>query len=199
MIKNYIINNSMSHINNLNKYSKEQLEEIKYGLEGVYLLITKFIVIVTISIILGLLKETLLLLLFFNILRVTAFGIHASKGIYCWISSIISFLIIPYICKNIIFPNLFFIISSFICILMFILYAPADTKKRPLINVNKRKRYKIITIITSIILTFIIFIVKSNIIKNTIIFSMILQVIIILPITYKMFNLSYNNYKYYKN
>ena len=198
MIKNFVINNSMNLINGLNKYNEEQLEEIKYGIEAVYLLITKFIVIYTISIILGLWKETLLLLMFFNFLRATAFGLHASKSINCWISSIISFLLLPFICKNYVLPNWFFIIISSVCIVLFTLYAPADTVKRPLINAKKRKIYKIITIITSLIYTTLIFLINNNIIKNIIIFSMILQVILILPITYKFFKLPYNNYKNYK-
>ena len=198
MIKNFVINNSMNLINGLNKYNEEQLEEIKYGIEAVYLLITKFIVIYTISIILGLWKETLLLLMFFNFLRATAFGLHASKSINCWISSIISFLLLPFICKNYVLPNWFFIIISSVCIVLFTLYAPADTIKRPLINAKKTKIYKIITIITSLIYTALIFLINNNIIKNIIIFSMILQVVLILPITYKIFKLPYNNYKNYK-
>ena len=198
MIKNFVISNSMNLINGLNKYNNEQLEEIKYGLEAIYLLITKFIVIFTLSIILNLWKETLLFLIFFNFLRATAFGIHASKSIYCWISSIISFLLIPFVCKNYVLPNCFFIVISLSCILLFSLYAPADTVKRPLINAKKRKIYKIITIITSLIYTILIFTIKNTIVKNLIIFAMILQVILILPITYKIFKLPYNNYKNYK-
>jgi len=198
MIKNYIINHSMLLINNLNKYNKEQQEEIKYGLESIYLLITKFIVVFILSIIFNIWKETLLFIFFFNILRATAFGIHASKGIYCWISSILFFLLIPWICKNYTFNILFYIILSIICIISFVIFAPADTVKRPIINKIKRKRFKYITILTSIIYTVLIFIVNNNIIKNTLIFSIILQSILILPITYKIFKLPYNNYKNYK-
>ena len=198
MIKNFVINNSMNIIKNNQNYNNEQQEEIKYGLEAIYLLITKFIIIFSIALLLGLFKESLLFFLFFNILRITAFGIHASKSIYCWISSIISFLALPYISKILILPNIFFIITTITCNILFIIYAPADTIKRPLINTKKRRIYKVVTIISSLILTIIIFIIQNNTIKNLIIFAMILQVILILPITYKIFNLPYNNYKNYK-
>ena len=198
MIKDFVINNSMNIVKENKKYNKEQLDEIKYGLESIYLLLTKFVVIFTISILLGIFKESLLFFLFFNILRTTAFGIHASKSIYCWITSIICFLALPYLSKIIILPNIFFIISCSLSILSFIIYAPADTIKRPLINAKKRKIYKIVTIISSLILTTLIFLIKSNIVKNLIIFAMIFQVILILPITYKIFKLPYNNYKNYK-
>ena len=96
MIKDFVINNSMNIVKENKKYNIEQLDEIKYGLESIYLLLTKLVVIFSISLILGLIKESLLFLLFSNILRTTAFGIHASKSIYCWVSSII-FLVISLI------------------------------------------------------------------------------------------------------
>ena len=198
MIKSFVINNSMNLVKNNNNYNKEQLEEIKYGLESIYLTFSKVIVILTISAILGLFKEAIIFLLFFNFLRAFAFGIHASKSIWCWISSSIAFIGIPLICKNIIFPNIFFIIVSIICLLSFALYAPADTVKRPLINANKRKKYKILSILLAIIYTTIIFIIQNVLIKNLLIFALILETILILPITYKLFKLPYNNYKNYK-
>ena len=197
MIKNIVINNSMNLINSSNKYDKEQLEEIKYGIESIYLLLTKFIVIFGISIILGLWKETILFLLMFNILRIFAFGIHASKSIWCWISSIICFLIIPYICK-INLPSWFYYIVTFISLISFILFAPADTVKRPLINIKKRRIFKILSILFASIYITIIFITNNILLKNILIFSLLLETILILPITYKMFKLPYNNYKNYK-
>lgn len=198
MIKNYIINKLMNIIENNNKYEKEQLESIKYGLESIYLLLTKFIVILCLSIILKIFKETLILLLLYNFLRAFAFGLHATKSIYCWIASLICFIIIPFICKYITFPTLFFIITSIITFICFILYSPADTKKRPLINKKKRKRFKILSIILSFIYIILIYIIKNPILKNTLAFSLILETILILPITYKLFKLPYNNYLNYK-
>ncbi|MBQ8472151.1 MAG: accessory gene regulator B family protein [Bacilli bacterium] len=198
MIKSFLINNSMNLVKNNNNYNKEQLEEIKYGLESIYLLLTKFVVIITISIILGIFKETLILLLFYNFLRAFAFGIHASKSIYCWISSSIIFLGIPLICKNFIFQNLFFIIGTIICFLCIAIFAPADTEKRPLINIKKRKVYKFLSIFVTIIYIISIFITKNVLLKNLMMFSLIIQTVLILPITYKMFKLPYNNYKNYK-
>ena len=114
-------------------------KEIKYGIESIYLTLSKVIVILIISYLLGLIKEAILFLLIFNILRSFAFGLHASKSIWCWISSSISFIGIPYICKTFVFSNLIYFILPIICLVCFILYAPADTIKRPLINSKKRK------------------------------------------------------------
>ena len=37
MIKNFVVNTSMNLVTDLNKYDKTQLEEIKYGIESLYL------------------------------------------------------------------------------------------------------------------------------------------------------------------
>ncbi len=198
MIKNFIINNSISLVNKTNKYNNTELEEIKYGLESIYLAITKVVVILFISACIGLFKEAVLFLLIFNLVRATAFGLHASKSIWCWISSSISFLLIPFICKNVIFPTIFYIVASIITVIIFLLYAPADTVKRPLINKKKRKMYKILSVITALIFISLIFIIDNFLIKNMLIFALILESILILPITYKIFKLPYRNYLNYK-
>lgn len=56
------------------KYSQDDLEMIAYGLEGIYLTFSKLIVIFALAYLLGILKETLILLLMYNIIRSQAFG-----------------------------------------------------------------------------------------------------------------------------
>ena len=197
MIKNFVVNRSMNLINDLNKYDKMQLEEIKYGIESIYLALSKIVVILIISSLLGLFKEAIIFLLMFNILRAFAFGLHASKSIWCWISSSISFIGIPYICKTFIFPNLIYFILPIICLVCFILYAPADTVKRPLINSRKRKLYKLLSIISCVIYFGLIIITTNFLIKNLLLFALILESILILPLTYKIFKLPYKNYLNY--
>ena len=197
MIKNFVVNHSMNLINDLNKYDKIQLEEIKYGIESIYLTLSKVIVILIISYLLGLIKEAILFLLIFNILRSFAFGLHASKSIWCWISSSIAFIGIPYICKTFVFSNLIYFILPIICLVCFILYAPADTIKRPLINSKKRKIYKLLSIISCVIYLVLIILIPNFLIKNLLLFALILESILILPITYKIFKLPYKNYLNY--
>ena len=198
MIKEFFLNNSMSLIEGMHKYNNLQLDEIRYGLEGIYMTLTKVIIILILSLVFNIFKEAVLFLLFFNILRGVAFGLHASKSIWCLISSSISFLLIPFICKTFSFHILFYIIASIITFILFILYAPSDTVKRPLINSKKRKRYKILSIMLAIIYIVLIFTINNYLIKNLLTFALILESILILPITYKIFKLPYNNYLKYK-
>ena len=188
----------MNLIKNKKNYSQDELEIIAYGLEGIYLTITKAVVIFGIAICLGILKEVIFLLISYNVIRSQAFGLHATKSIYCLISSLIIFIGGSYICKYIILPFWIMIIISIICNICLFLYAPADTYKRPIVNVKKRKRFKFLSSLFGIIYTILIVIFHDNVIANYLLVGMLSSVLMILPITYKIFNLSYNNYKNYK-
>lgn len=199
MIKKIIISNSMKTIRDYYPdYDNEQLEKIQYGLEAIYLSITKVIAIIFLSIVLKIFKETIIILLLFNALRMTAFGIHANKSWVCWITSIPTFIGIPLICKYFTFPLYVLILLSSVSLINFILFAPADTVKRPLIRKKKRITYKILTIIIGVIYFLLVIFVKDSFLQNALTFSMLIQTILICPLTYKIFNMPYNNYKNYK-
>ena len=192
---NYAINTI--HINNPS-YNDTKLAEIRYGLEGIYLSITKLIIIFLLAILLNILKEMIFMLIIFNILRTTGFGLHATKSWICLVSSSVIFLGGPLLAKIIIINNLLKTILSITAVILIYKYAPADTKKRPLIKEKKRNIYKFITTIKCIILNIFIIFIKNNIITNIIILGIYAEVIVILPKTYKLFNMPYDNYKNYK-
>ena len=98
-MKNIIIKKIIKYIENKQKYSKKQLLEIEYGLTSVYLTISKIIIISLIAFYLGIIKEMLIYMLFFNIIRTTAFGLHATKSWICLLSSTIIFIGIPILCN----------------------------------------------------------------------------------------------------
>lgn len=192
-MRSAVLNRLMLFINN-GSYSKEDLEKIHYGLEAIYIFITKGIVIFTISYILGLLKYTLIFLLFYGILRSFACGLHAASSFACLIASTLVFIIIPYLCKTLIINRIFCIAAMVLSLLLMIKYAPADTKKRPIVNNKKRKKLKYISVFFSTTYIILALIVKKNIILNSLMFGLVFETIMILPITYKLFGLPYNNY-----
>ena len=171
-----------------------KLDEYRYGLEGLYLTFTKLLFIFPMAIILGVFKEMIILLIFFNILRKSAFGLHATKSWICLVSSSIIFIGIPMIAKNIIIPYIIKIILGLFGIILIYKYAPADTIKSPIIKETRRKKYKKISTIKCIIFTFLYLIIRNELLSNIIILSIWIEIFIILPITYKIFHLSYNNY-----
>ena len=197
-MKKLILEKCMNLITTYNKdLSEKDKDKIKYGLEGLYLTITKLIFII-ISIILGIFKEVILLLLTFNGIRLTAFGVHAKRSIDCLISSSLFFILTPYICINLTIPILIKEIMFIPLVVMIGILAPADTQKRPLINKKKRTIYKVLSIIISIIYMTLSIVIKNNTLSNCFIFALFIQIIIMLPITYKIFGVSYNNYKNYE-
>lgn len=197
-MKNKFLNFADKTIINSNPtITEDELEIINYGLESLYLTISKLIIILIISFVLGITYKMLLLLILYNIIRFTAFGIHASKSIYCLLSSCLLFIGGVYLCEFINISLLTKVIISFICILCIYKYAPADTHKRPLVNEKKRKMYKLISLISCSIFSILIVVYNEIIISNYLLFSMIVAVIMIHPFTYKVFNMPYNNYKNY--
>lgn len=198
-MRSKIINNIMDQIKKYNDFDEIKLQEIKYGLETVYLTIIKTIVFILIAILLNTIKGLLLFMFFYGIIRLTGFGVHAKKSLHCWISSIVIFVIIPILIKYVILNNYILYVGSIISIILLSIYAPADTPKRPLINKRKRNIYKISTIIISIIYFITIIMMKNNyIFTNTLFYSLLLESFLVTPFIYKIFGVSYKNYKTYK-
>lgn len=196
-MKKKFLNSSMKLITKNSQYTEEQIEIMTYGLETLYLTISKLIIIFLTAYLLGIFKEMLLLLITYNVIRSQSFGIHASKSIYCLITSLIMFIGGALICKYCIFPNWLLIGLAFICDICLLLYAPADTHKRPLVNAKKRKKFKLLSLLFGIIYTIVIILFREYTISNYLLIGMVEAVIMILPITYKTFHLPYNNYKLY--
>lgn len=193
-MKKLIINNCMNYIKRKSNYSEFKLKEIEYGLLSIYLTISKLIIISIIAFILGIFKEMIIFTLFFNIMRMPAFGLHATKSWICLISSTIIFILFPLMC---IYLNISLCVKAWIgvlCILLMYKNAPADTYKRPIVSKKRRDAYKIISTLFAIVFSFTSLFINNNFISNCLIFSVILENALISPLVYKLFKLPYNNY-----
>lgn len=198
-MKELVVNGIMNNITKYYDYDNTKISEIKYGIESLYLTITKTIIIFIISFILNITKELMLLFVFYSLIRLTGFGVHAKKSWHCWVTSLITFILIPLLIKYVTLNKEFIIISYTIFTLLLLEYAPADTEKRPLINKKRRIIHKVLTIL--LVISYLIYslIQKDNItIINTLYFSILLETLLVLPCTYKLFGVKYNNYKNYK-
>lgn len=180
-------------------YTEEKLEEIEYGLDAIYLNIPKTIIIFGIAIILGIFKDMILLLTFYGILRTFAFGMHASKSWHCLVISTVMFIGGGLICKYISIPYYVKIIISILSLICIIKYAPADTHKRPLINAKRRKLYKIVSSIIALTYVVLIIIFVNKDISMYLTMGILEAVLMIHPITYKVFQMPYANYKHYNS
>lgn len=197
-MKKKILNHCMKVVKNkYPEYDEDKLEIINYGLESIYLTFTKIIIIFVLAIILNIWKEVLLLLAFYNLIRVSAFGMHAKKSIHCLIISLTLFIGGVYLCRYLVIPLILKVVLSIICIVLIAKYAPADTEKRPIINKKLRRKYKIISVIISGIFAIAIVLLSDKNISNYLLLGMIEATIMLLPITYRIFDLPYDNYKKY--
>jgi len=176
------------------KYSNDKLDEIMYGVEGLYLTLTKTIIIFLISLLLGCTKELIYLLLSFNFIRLFSFGMHADKSSTCLIFSSTLFIGGAFLINSLIIPKYILYILYFIILIIMCLYAPADTVKRPLINKKKRMRFKILSILVTIIYFILTILIDNNIFTNSLLIGLLISCILILPITYKAFKMPYRNY-----
>lgn len=194
-ILNYCINAIKKNCDN--KYDGEKLAEIRYGLEAIYLTFTKLVVVIITALILGIFEEMITIMLLYNVLRITGYGIHAKKSWMCLVSSLIIFIGAPLLAMNIIVPIFMKIIVCALCVIAYYLYSPADTEKHPLIRGGRRVMYRKITVLTSLIYTFICLYTTNVFLSNAILCALLIEVGMILPISYKIFKLPYNNYKNY--
>ena len=172
-------------------------EIIQYGLESIYILVTKMIIIFTIAIILGIFKEMIIFLIIFNVIRTFAFGLHASKSWICLLISSVSFLGLPFLLKVISIPLFLKLILGISLIIIIYKYSPADTVKRPIINKKRRLFFKYTSTSIAILYIILSLIIRNIFISNCFIFGLLLEVLFISPLTYKIFKLPYNNYLNY--
>ena len=198
VMKEKFLNSSINILQKQYNYDNDTLDRVKYGLEVIYINVTKISVILLTSLLFKIFKETLLLILFVNFIRMFAYGLHAKKSWHCYVSSILCFVLLPLYFINTKIDILQKIIISIFTLLSIILFAPSDTEKRPLINAKHRKKLKYNSILVASIYIILIFIIKDQYFSNLILLSLIIQSMLINPIIYKLFDLPYNNYKSYK-
>jgi len=193
-MKKLIMNKCMNYIEKNTNYDQTKLKEVEYGLVGIYLTFEKLIIISIIAALLGIFKEMAIYILLYNVLRIPSFGLHATKSWICLVTSTILFIGIPYLCLFLSIPINLKVIIGILGIGFMFKNAPADTKKRPIVNKKRREIYKFISTILTIIFSLLAILVKDNFISNCLIFAVIMQNCMISPTVYKIFKLPYNNY-----
>ena len=116
-------------------------------------------------------------------------------SLQCWITSLPMYIGGCLLIKYMEFQPTVYFIGWIIGFISFLLFAPADTPARPLIYKNKRIRAKIFSIIILVVYFILFYNLNNYILKNVIIYGVLMESITINPITYKVFNTPFNNYK----
>jgi len=176
-----------------------KIKTIRYGLEGLYSSITKLGTVTILVILTKSFFEFLCLFVAYLMLRKYSFGLHASKSSICWLVTIPIYVGGSLIIKHFDFNIYVSLIVWALAFISFILWAPADTPKRPLLRAKLRKQQKIKTCIICIIYLAIIILVHNKTVINAVTLALIIQSIMINPLIYKITNTQFNNYKLYPN
>lgn len=120
--------------NSLPNKSEEELEKIKYGIDIFLMNFYKIPVLWIIAYISGVFIPMVIATLSFGVMRMFAAGIHARKGWTCLLmTGIVLFGIVifaTFLPLNFTHKTTLFAFS----LMLVLLYAPADTEEKPLIN-----------------------------------------------------------------
>lgn len=181
-MKEKVINRLMINISKKNNFDQIQLEEIKYGFYGIYTLVTKSTIIISLAFILKIFKEFSIFLLFYSLLRSVGFGCHARTNWQCWLMSTLLLIGIPFIFSNINLSNSVQVILWIIFFVNYTIFCPADTEKRPLINKKRKLKFKLVLLIISVFYLYIILYYKN--LSNLILGAMLLECLLTNPIGY---------------
>ena len=144
----------LSENQNINKDDEELYE---YATKVVVHGIINIAITILIGILFGMLKECVCLFITFFILRKFTGGLHASKYIYCLISSIVlmilSLFIIKYLEQN--SYHILFLSVLIVSTLLIWFFAPIDNKSKKL-SIKEKKVYKYFSVILSLIFLLIV-------------------------------------------
>ena len=128
-------------------YERCEIErlKIKYGIQLILNMLTKILVSFLIGAIIGLFMETLLLVLFFGIIRLYSGGAHYDSDKMCWIVTVAIF-VGGALFSNVVDMNIyFFVVSILTATVLLWKYAPSQTTKNPIpYNCRRSRKYRVV-------------------------------------------------------
>lgn len=201
-MENKLIHNTAVRLTGvLNQYVQREgleLTKIAYGIELLLISISKLVVVYTLAIITGVLMQTLIIQGAFSLLKRYSFGLHALNSTICTLISCALFVFIPLLLTGRGIGNGVVIVAFIPLIFLLYMYAPADTKARPLVGSRLRTNLKIRAIICAFMLFALTILMPDESIKLLLTLGAAYQCILILPFTYKILRRSERNYEKYE-
>jgi len=170
----------------LKEYPEEKLEEINYGIAVFITNSYKLLIMMVIAALLKVFWYYFIALLSFGLLRSFASGVHAKREWTCLPSSILIFSGIIYAGMTIKLDKPALSIIYTICFAVILRYAPADTEERPIVSLKLRRRLKVMSCITLLLLySYSLFFIAGPF-SSMVAFSALAECAMILPITYRL-------------
>ena len=190
--------------NKMPEVDDERAEVINYGLQLVIGEIPKTFALILIAYIFGVLKLSILALLFVIPYRTFSGGVHLKTHIGCIVATSLYYVGNALLSKNIILEPIFikYIIIAGIwlfSVLMIKLYAPADTEAVPILRKKDRNLKRKMSYITMTLTLLVAVVIKDSTISNLLIFGTLIQTISITKLVYKLTNNKYGYEEYLKS
>lgn len=178
-------------ISHIEETDIRKIETVRYGIKVLMINAYKIPIIFITAYILGIFKYAVISYICFGSLRTFAGGIHAERGIACILSSMIAIyspvFLSSYLNRS---HNIILFIITFVIIA---LYAPSDTKKKPIKSYKLRSDLKTESIIV-VITVFVSSIFLPDHVSTIMITSMFIESLLVLPVTYKIFGKERSSY-----
>ena len=172
--------------------------KIKLGIESILINISKSLIVFFAAMFFQTLILTILAYVAYVAVRKFSQGLHAKSSVMCTIVSILMFVAVPYMVQNVVIDRLWVFLVGVGTTYLLYKYAPADTEKSPIIDYDVRKQLKWRSVGANIFLMFIALVVYNSMVRTMIVTGVVMQIIMVLPITYKILGRGYNNYEEYE-
>lgn len=136
---------TLSRMIAVNSQSKYDEDEIRYGLEVFLGALLQVLLLAAIGWYLGLLKDTLAIMLSFGLYRRCAGGAHCTAYYRCTLMTLLTLPVLAYLCRFIDnrFFWVYFIVVLLFSIVVIYLKAPVDTEVKPINDPAERTRLKL--------------------------------------------------------
>lgn len=192
------IQNKMPEVDN------QRAEVINYGLQLVIGEIPKTLLILVIAYIFGVLKLSILSLLFIMPYRTFSGGVHLKSHIGCIVGTSLFYIGNAFLSKSIIIEPLYikYIIIALVwsfSVVMIKLYAPADTEDVPILRKKDRNFKRNLSYITMTLTLAISIFITNSTISNLLIIGTLFQTISITKFVYRLTNSKYGYLEYIKS
>lgn len=174
----------------------EEKEVLLFGITRIVEDIPKTIGIIAIGLILGILKEMIVVTIIIAAYKSFVGGVHAKTNLGCFIYSALFYLITIYSAKYLVFTDyskygIYALIYIF-AIYTIIVYVPADVPEIPKVNPKLRKTLKVKSLVSlNIIYLFCIIVIKDIAVTNLIIYSVFFISLMTTRTIYKIFKNEY--------
>jgi len=185
----------------LNRYTNKEglaLSKMTMGMEVFLINVSKIIIVYLLAGFLGLFWQAVVTHFAFALTKRYSFGAHALSSFVCTVVCCVVFVAIPWLVSDMGINNIGVLAIFAGVILALYMYAPADTKAKPLIGAKSRALLKKKAVVCGTVLMLAALIVPDNSIKLLLALGAAFQCIAILPITYKILRRSERNYEKYE-